>query len=234
MPDLKMIYAHHADQYQRLVDCEDYEGNLLRAIQAIQPLEGRDVIETGAGTGRVTALLAPYVRSIRAFDLSTHMLGVARQRLARAGYGQVQFAAADHGCLPAAPASADLVISGWSVCYVYLDHKPDWRRALDDTLASFRRFLRPGGKIILIETLGTGYRQPCRYPSLVEYLDYLEQVGFQLNWVRTDFRFEDMQQARELAPFFFGEEMLANLDGLILPECTGLWWMEAAGYSGSR
>jgi len=33
-----------------------------------------DVVEFGAGTGRITRLLAPEVQSIRAFDASEHML----------------------------------------------------------------------------------------------------------------------------------------------------------------
>ena len=226
MPDLKYIYDHQADQYQRLVECEDYEGNLLRAIQAIAPLQGLDVVETGAGTGRVTSLLAPWVRSLRAFDLSAHMLEVARACLERAGYSQVQFATASHSSLPVAEDSADLLISGWSVCYVYVDNRSGWQEALERTLADFRRFLRPGGKIILIETLGTGYEQPYRYPSLVEYLDYLDQIRFEMTWVRTDFRFANLEQARQLAPFFFGEAMLEKLNGLVLPECTGLWYQE--------
>lgn len=226
MPDLNHIYNHQADQYQRLVDYEDYEGNLPRAIQEIAPLKESDVLETGAGTGRVTCLLAPHVRSLRAFDLSAHMLGVAQSRLDSLGYQNVQLAVSDHRSLPIADSSVDLIISGWSMCYVYVDDKTGWRTTLDRTLADFQRFLRPGGKIILIETLGTGNRQPLRIPSLVEYLDRLDEIGFQLNSIRTDFRFENAEIARELTSFFFGETMLEKLENCILPECTGLWWQE--------
>jgi ubiquinone/menaquinone biosynthesis C-methylase UbiE len=224
MPDLKHIYNHQADQYQRLVDYEDYEGNLLRAIQGIAPLKESDVLETGAGTGRVTCLLAQHVRSLRAFDLSAHMLSVAQTRLDKLGYRHVQLAVSDHRSLPINESSVDLIISGWSMCYVYVDGGAEWRSALDATLANFQRFLRPGGRIILIETLGTGCKKPWRIPSLVEYLDRLDEIGFQLNWIRTDFRFENVEQARELTPFFFGDAMLENLEDCLLPECTGLWW----------
>lgn len=226
MPDLKRIYQTQAGQYQRLVDHEDYQGNLLPAIQAIMPLEGRDIVETGAGTGRLTELMARRARSLRAFDLSAHMLQTARGRMDALDLRQVRLAVADHRGLPVAEASADLVISGWSVCYVALDSGPEWRAVLSRTLADYQRCLRPGGKVILIETLGTGRQQPQRIPVLREYLDYLDEIGFKMDWVRTDFCFEDVQQAQELVQFFFGEEMLANLQGLILPECTGLWWLE--------
>ncbi len=226
MPDLKYIYHHQAEQYQRLVAHEDCQGNLLPAIEAIVPLEGQDVVETGAGTGRLTMLMAPLVRSLRAFDLSEQMLKVAQKRVEVAGFRHVRLAAADHRRLPVAEASADLVIAGWSVCYVALDSGPDWRAVLKQTLRDFQRYLRPGGKIILIETLGTGCEQPRRIPVLSEYLDALDGLGFGMRWVRTDYHFDDAGQAQELVSFFFGDEMLSNLQGVVLPECTGLWWLE--------
>ena len=33
------LYRDHADAYELLVSHEDHQGNLLRAIQAIQPLD---------------------------------------------------------------------------------------------------------------------------------------------------------------------------------------------------
>jgi hypothetical protein len=39
-----------------------------------------------------------------------------------------------------------------------------------------------------------------------------------------------LEKARELARFFFGEEMLEKImvsdDIITLPECTGLWWLK--------
>ncbi|MBN1311053.1 MAG: hypothetical protein JXB30_06500 [Anaerolineae bacterium] len=76
MPDhFQEIYAHHAGQYDRLVSCEDHQGNILRALMAIGPLDGLEVIEMGAGIACLTRLLASLVRSIRAYDVSRHMLG---------------------------------------------------------------------------------------------------------------------------------------------------------------
>ena len=51
------IYANQADSYEAMVAREDYEGNILKTLQGIRPLEGLDVIEFGAGTGRLTLLL---------------------------------------------------------------------------------------------------------------------------------------------------------------------------------
>ena len=61
--DLKEIYASRAPEYERLVSREDFAGNILKAVQEIRVLAGLDVVELGAGTGRLTCLLAPFVRS---------------------------------------------------------------------------------------------------------------------------------------------------------------------------
>jgi ubiquinone/menaquinone biosynthesis C-methylase UbiE len=225
MPDLQYVYHHQAGLYQQMVDCEDYQGNLLPAIQAISPLEGKLILETGAGTGRLTTLLAPRARSIYAFDRSVHMLQMAKVRIDKYSFSQVFLGVAEHLHLPVAHARVDLLISGWSVCYVFLEGGSEWRRRLAQTLADFRRSLRPEGKLLLIETLGTGFEEPQRLPLLQPYFNYLEQYGFQMKWVRTDYRFDSLQQAHERIPFFFGEEMLEKMQGDILPECTGLWWL---------
>ncbi|HOD45111.1 MAG TPA: hypothetical protein PKL21_09535, partial [Anaerolineaceae bacterium] len=61
MPDHQLIYRQSAQAYDLLVTREDVHCNLLKAIQWILPLEGRRVVEPGAGTGRLTRLLAPHV-----------------------------------------------------------------------------------------------------------------------------------------------------------------------------
>ena len=77
MSDYKRIYFSRAEEYERLVNREDHRGNLKPALAHIRPLSGLDVVELGAGTGRITRLLAPEVKCISAFDISPHMLAVA-------------------------------------------------------------------------------------------------------------------------------------------------------------
>jgi len=227
-PDHPEIYRSQAEQYEALVSREDYQGNILRAIQSILPLDGIDVVELGAGTGRLTCLLAPLVQSIQAFDISPHMLDVAITKLAASGLHNWKTAVSDHRQIPLQDGVADLVISGWSVCYIVVDNPETWRAELGKVMREARRLLKPGGILLLIETLGTGFETPQPPEHLLEYYNYLKQAGFQHTWIRTDYRFESLEKAQELACFFFGEEMLAKIvvsdDVITLPECTGLWW----------
>ncbi len=224
MPDHQTIYQSEADQYEYLVACEDYQGNLLPAIRQLFPLEGKDVVELGAGTGRLTCLLAPLARSIRAYDVSQPMLDVAMHKLKGLGLSNWQAETADHRQLPAASQSADLAISGWSICYLVDWNRGGWVSQVEQALAEMRRVLRPGGTIMIIETLGTGFETPHPPEHLVEYYRYLASQGFQSTWLRSDYRFPSMEEARRMAGFFFGSELAERITGPTIPECTGLWW----------
>ena len=77
----RRIYQTDGDRYEALISREDYQGNIPRAIDEIIHVEGLDVLDLGAGTGRLTLMLAPRVKLIRAFDASAEMLRVCRERL---------------------------------------------------------------------------------------------------------------------------------------------------------
>lgn len=228
MPTHKEIYESHAAEYEALVSREDFQGNILQAIQEIAAPQGLDILDLGAGTGRLAALLAPFARRVLAFDLSAHMLRTAREKLRtlspQAGW---LVAAADHRYLPLTGAVADLVVSGWSVSYVATWYPDTWRAEAEAWLSEAQRVMRPAGTIILFESLGTGNETPVRLPHLETFYDWLAERGFQDRWIRTDYRFDNLAQAEALAGYFFGDEMNSHIqrgNEITLPECTGVWW----------
>lgn len=229
MPNFEEIYAHHADAYDRLVEREDHEGHLLPALAGIAALDGADVVELGAGTGRLTRLLAPRVASIRAFDASAHMLVVAERRLQAMGLANHELGVADNQHLPVEDASADIAIAGWTFGHA-LDWHPDrWRIEVGAAVDEMARVLRPGGTAIILETMTTGTETPAPpTPGLASYYRWLEtERGFRSTAIRTDYRFASVEEAETLTRFFFGGELADRVRRerlAVLPECTGLWW----------
>ena len=100
----------------------------------------RDILETAAGTGVVTAALhraLPEARLV-ATDLNPAMLEVAAERLKS---GNVRFQAADAQDLPFEDQSFDLIVCQFGVMFF-----PD---KVDANREAFR-LLRPGGRYVLV------------------------------------------------------------------------------------
>ena len=223
----RKIYQNDGDRYEALISREDYQGNIPRAIDEIINVEGLNVLDLGAGTGRLTLMLVPRVKSIHAFDASEEMLRVCRERLVASGLSNWQVDVADHRQLPVEDHSADLVVSGWSVAYLAVWHPDSWRDELVKWLKEMKRVLNGDGTIILFESLGTGNESPIKLEHLKDYYPWLDEAGFQSKWIRTDYKFESLEEAEELARFFFGDELgdkVLKNKLIVLPECTGVWW----------
>jgi len=227
--DYHDIYAHHADDYDRLVAAEDWEGRLGPAIAAIARLEGAHVLEVGAGTGRITRLLLTRGAHAVAVDRAPAMLEVARRNLAAFAPESWQLLCADAEALPVPDNWADVAIAGWVFGHFRSWHPQDWRGHVQRGLDEMARALRPGGALILIETLGTGSLEPAP-PSLelAEYFDWLEkEQGMRRVAIRTDYGFSDVATAAATTGAFFGAafaERVRREQWARVPECTGLWW----------
>ena len=224
----RQIYQNDGDRYEALIAREDYQRNIEKALDEIVRVEGLDVLDLGAGTGRLAVMLAPRTKSMRAFDVSEEMLRVCRQKFEAKGLTNWQVDVADHRSIPVADQSADLVVSGWSVAYLYVWHPETWKDELEKWLGEMKRILRPGSFIVLFESLTTGSEIPVKLAHLKDYYPWLDEAGFHNKWIRTDYKFESVDEAEELSRFFFGDELgdkVRQNKWVILPECTGVWWL---------
>jgi ubiquinone/menaquinone biosynthesis C-methylase UbiE len=221
------IYAGEAERYHALVMREDLHGRLPAALAEILPADCRVAVELGAGTGRVTKILARQASRVLAFDRSAHMLAVARRELAEEPH--VTFSVAPNESVPVPDATADAVVEGWSFGHAVSARAEGWQERAESLLRESFRVLRPGGTLVLVETQGTGTREPrAPGPVLPLFYDWLvRDRGFSSCWIRTDYLFPTMEEAQRLVAFFFGSmvEHEVRPDGtVIVPECTGLWW----------
>ena len=225
----RQIYQNDGDRYEALIAREDYQSNITRALEEIISPDNLDVFDLGAGTGRLAVMLAPRAKSVRAFDISEEMLRVCRSRFEASGLSNWQVDVADHRQLPVEDHSADLVVSGWSVSYLAVWNNEHQTNELDVWLVEMQRVVRQGGWVVLFESLGTGNESPMRLEHVESTYQWLDKNGFQNKWIRTDYKFESVDEAEELSRFFFGDELgnkVRENKWVILPECTGVWWLK--------
>lgn len=215
------VYLHRAEEYDQLVSAEDADGHLEALLH--RSVSRGVIADIGAGTGRVTRLLAGHIAHSHLVERAAPMLEVAKRML-----GDVSFEThlADARALPLADQSVDAAIAGW--VFAHFRHwMPDgWRAEVNAALAEMTRVTRPGGLLLVIETLGTGHETPRTHAALDEYFAHLEAQGFERQWVRTDYVFADVEQAARVCGAFFGETMAAEIRARgseRVPECTGVW-----------
>jgi ubiquinone/menaquinone biosynthesis C-methylase UbiE len=231
MPNHDDIYKNQAQQYERLIAREDYEGNILRTITSlVADLQHLEVVDIGAGTGRLSYLLAPRVNSIIATDQSKAMLTVAEDKLRGLGLSNFRTVVADHKALPLGDHSADLITAGWTICYSTNSDVVGWQRNLETILCELERVVRPNGIVIIFENFGTGSTQPNPPDFLTSYYCMLENhYGFSHTMIRTDSRYHSVAEAEELCRFFFGDvitDRVVAANSPIVPACTGVWWRQ--------
>jgi len=229
MIDFLKIYRTKSDLYDQMVSCEDYQGHILPQLREIVPIAGADVVELGAGTGRMTGLLLPHVRHVTAFDQSAAMLRVASSKLRQIGRSNWSLGVADNRHLPLVSETAVFAIAGWSLAHSVGWFPDSWQTEINQMLAEMRRMVKPGGAVVLLETLGTGRETPKPpAPHLAEYYHWLETVHqFESAWIRTDYQFASPEEGASLTRFFFGDALADRILSerlTILPECTGFWW----------
>lgn len=219
------IYDDGAEAYDALIAHEDHRGELVRALEQIVPLEGAEVVDVGAGTGRISRLLAGRAKRMVLVERAPAMLALAKQKLQALGV-TAEFHEADARELPLADASVDAAIAGWVFGHFRHWMPEGWRSEVRRAVDEMWRVVRPGGRIIVIETLGTGHSEPREHPALDEYFGELGMLGFNRRWVRTDYEFAGVDEAVAICGPFFGEGLVTSIrehGWRVVPECTAIF-----------
>lgn len=122
---------------QPVADEESYRRKLEITRAYLRP--GMEVLEVGCGTGTTALIHAPFVKHIRAVDISARMLEIARAKATEQGINNVTFEQADIDDLDAVDGAYDAVMAH-SILHLLEER--------DAAIATIHRLLKPGGLFI--------------------------------------------------------------------------------------
>jgi ubiquinone/menaquinone biosynthesis C-methylase UbiE len=222
MVDFLDIYRHQGTNYQRMIEAEDWLGNLAKAFSGLLPLERKlTLLDLGSGTGRIPRLLRNKVDQIVALDLHREMLKQQQPN--------TQIIQADMRRLPFPAHHFDVSSAGWAIGHLCGWYPECWHMQVRGVLEEMHRSVKPGGKLIIMETLSTGALQPAPpTPALAELYAWFEDVwGFEHQTITTDYLFSSPKEAKACLGFFFGEDLIQKIDHYQwsqVPEWTSIWW----------
>jgi ubiquinone/menaquinone biosynthesis C-methylase UbiE len=124
-----------------VADPEAYETKLAITREYLRP--DKKVLELGCGTGSTAIAQAPYVESIRAVDISSKMIEIARNKVAATNIENVTFEQSSIGDLVVADESIDVVMA-----HSLLHLLPE----KDDVIRRVYDMLRPNGIFVTSTT----------------------------------------------------------------------------------
>ena len=118
--------------------------DLLWLVEAAALTGNELVVDVATGTGHTAFALAPYAHEVIAIDLTVPMLEAARQMAQERNVTTIRFVEGDAHALPLADGSADVV-----TCRQSAHHFINAAQAVRE----WARILKPGGKVILIDSI---------------------------------------------------------------------------------
>lgn len=226
MPDYHAIYESKAVRYHALVSAEDTDGNLSPALSARLPAPGARVVEVGCGTGRLTRMLLDAGMCVTATEGAAAMLDEARDQLGGPS-DTLSLAVADARALPFGDDTFDAGVAGWVFGHFTGWMPETWEAEVDRAVGELERVVRPGGDLVILETLGTGTDAAGPpHERLAAYYARLEAAGFAHAVLETDYQFDSPEHAATVCGFFFGDALVARIRArgwARVPEWTGIW-----------
>ena len=177
-PDLFVIERQSMDAAGRVID----------ALNERLPQTGL-VLDVGAGNGFTARRLTSDTRRILALEPARKMIRVRQKAVWVQGE-------AEH--LPLAAGSVDAAYATWAYFF---------SRAFDPSpgLSELHRVVRPGGPVLIVENLGNDELSALSHYDSTADLEFWERQGFSCQAIETSFDFHDLDEAKRLLGFYFGE-----------------------------
>ena len=176
----KTIYKYFPRRYAKLKAFSDFDRNTIKNINKIAPIQGKTIVELGAGTGNITFQLTDDAEYVYGFDSSKSMLKYATRIKKARRIDNCEFHIASHEKLSVPSNTADIVIIGWALVGYVAESIADesWKDKLGSFLRECERVAKPVGYLLILETANMLNELPLGeiyHPVRKRFLEYLVQ-----------------------------------------------------------
>lgn len=136
------IYVDYDDCYAHGIKSDREREEWKKLLDSLVREKHSRILDVGAGTGFLSMFLAELGHEVKGIDLSENMLSRAKKKADMAGYDNVVFAIADAEKTGEKSSSYDVIVNRHLVWTL-----PHPKKAIKE----WKRVLKPGGKLIIIE-----------------------------------------------------------------------------------
>ena len=172
----------------------DRPGRVIEALDARLPDSGW-IVDVGAGDGFTAERLSTRDRRLLAVEPATEMIRPDRQ---------LSWVQAEAALLPFETASLDAAYATWAYFF---------SRGFDPSpgLRELHRVVKPGGPLLIVENLGSDEFTAMAPSDITADRAFWDRRGFDCTAIDTVFEFDDLDEARTLLSFYFGEETRSDV-----------------------
>ncbi|MGD8465250.1 MAG: methyltransferase domain-containing protein [Anaerolineae bacterium] len=187
------------EMYRLMIQAIDPEGRIPKALQELAPIEGRRLLDVGAGIGDRTIQYARLAEQVYALEPAASALPILRGRIKSSGAPNVNVVPAGAEAIPLDDGTVDVAYATWSYFF---------GPGSEAGLREVQRVVRPGGQLAIVQNYG--HDELSRFWTSQEaecesWAPWFTAHGFSCHVVDSVWRFRTPDEALAVLEFLWGE-----------------------------
>ena len=186
--------------FELMAQAIDPEERIPAAMLAAAPLEGRVLLDVGAGVGDRTVVYARLAGHVYALEPDPRALPILRGRIKSSGATNVTVVPGSAASIPLEDGTVDVVYATWAYFF---------GPGSEPGLREVERVIRPGGDIVIVQNYGRDELSSFWPPHEAEcerWPPWFEAQGFACQIIDTVWRFRSTDEALAVLEFLWGEK----------------------------